>query len=269
MYDYHTHSNFSDDCETSMETMVRSAIKKGIREMAVTDHFDPDYPDPDYPFTIDFDKYHEKLLYTEERYKNDICVLKGIEIGIQPGATIEKCKKTAAAFPYDFIIGSFHCLGGEAIDLIDYSKEDIEKLVLRNYENMYDCLTKFSDYDVIGHFNIIDRYIPYIPEYKQYEDVIAEILRLLIHNGKGLELNTSSFRYGMKDRTTASKEILELYLDLCKSKQGFAPIITFGSDAHADDLIGYYYNECVSYLKSLGFRKLALFRNREMRFTDL
>ena len=44
MYDYHTHTNFSEDGNAPMEIMVESAIKLGLKEMAITDHYDPDYP---------------------------------------------------------------------------------------------------------------------------------------------------------------------------------------------------------------------------------
>lgn len=269
MYDYHTHSSFSDDCDTPMNIMVEAAIKKGIKKIAVTDHYDPDYPDPDYPFTINFKSYHKMLNETEERYRKEIDVIKGIEIGIQPGSTLLKCKNTAEAYPYDFIIGSFHCYGGEALDLYDYSKVITEEIVMSFYENMYNCLSEYMEYDVIGHFNIIDRYTPCIPEYSGYMDIIAEILGLLIENGKGIELNTSSFRYGMGDRTTAAEEIIRLYLDLHKGRRGKTPIMTFGSDAHAPELIGYEYMRGTEYLKSLGLKKLALFRRREAEFVEI
>jgi histidinol-phosphatase (PHP family) len=61
MYDYHTHTDFSDDSASTMDEMIQGAIQKGIKELAITDHYDPDYPDPNYPFEVDFDEYNMHL----------------------------------------------------------------------------------------------------------------------------------------------------------------------------------------------------------------
>ena len=45
MYDYHMHSNFSEDCKTPMEDMIKAAIDKRLAEICFTEHLDEDYPD--------------------------------------------------------------------------------------------------------------------------------------------------------------------------------------------------------------------------------
>ena len=50
MYDFHVHSNFSDDCNYSMEEMVEGAIKNGLSSMTFTDHMDHDYGNCEYDF---------------------------------------------------------------------------------------------------------------------------------------------------------------------------------------------------------------------------
>ena len=56
-------------------------------------------------------------------------------------------------------------------------------------------------------------------------DIVAEILEEAIRRDKGIELNTSSVRYGLSD-LTPSVEILSLYHDLG------GRILTIGSDSH-------------------------------------
>ena len=46
LYDYHTHTDFSDDSDTPMTQMVEKAVSLGIQHLAITDHYDPGYPDP-------------------------------------------------------------------------------------------------------------------------------------------------------------------------------------------------------------------------------
>ena len=272
MYDYHTHSAFSDDSDTPMSVMIEKAIDLGVKEMAVTDHYDPDYPDPEFPFILDMENYHKALLDYEAKYADRIKLVKGIEIGIQHGGTIDKCKEATAGFDYDFIIGSFHSFCGWDLYKCDYSRKPTEEFVMDFYEYMYDNLGKFKDYDVIGHFNIIDRYTPYVPDYAPYRDIIHAVLEMIIDDGKGIELNTSSFRYGMGDRTTASKEILEDYLDIWKSRNSLPashPIVTYGSDAHFPQDLAHKYDDAIEYLKSIGYGHLALFANREISFTSI
>ena len=90
MYDYHSHSSFSDDSDTPMEDMVRAAIAKNIDEFAVTDHYDPDYPDNTMPFGLDMPAYHAEMERLADLYSGQIRLIKGIEIGIQHGPTIKK-----------------------------------------------------------------------------------------------------------------------------------------------------------------------------------
>lgn len=266
MYDYHTHSSFSDDCNIPVREMIEAAIKKGIKEMAVTDHYDPDYPDLEYPFLMNFEEYHKTLLDIKEEYKNKIKIVKGIEIGIQHGDTLEKCKKEANSFPYDFILGSFHCTDSKDLYL-GYFTEDIDtaKAFERYYEYVFECLKNYMDFDVLGHINVVDRYVPFsnIPNYKPYMDIIEAILKLLIENGKGIEFNSSCYRYLRDGRTTPTPEILNLYKELG------GEILTFGSDSHNPSCLGDHYEEVVASLKGIGFRYLSTYENRKVNFVKL
>ena len=264
MYDYHTHSDFSDDSFTTMNEMIAAAIKKGVLEIAVTDHYDPDYPDPDYPFGIDFPNYHKKLREAAGAYKSRIKIIKGIEIGIQHGKTLLKCEAAATAFPYDFILGSFHAAYNQDL-YTQYFKNNraVESGFYDFYLYMADCIKEYKNFDVIGHFNVIDRYAGYIPEYAPYMEIIEKILKMLIEDGKGLEFNTSSFRYGMGARTTPSKEILKLY------KKLGGEIITIGSDAHKAQDIGYKYHDAVEIIRSYGFQYISTFENRKPAFVRI
>lgn len=256
MYDYHSHSFFSDDSTTPLRDMVEAAIKKGLKEIAITDHYDPDYPDPNFPFDLEFEAYYRALLQVEEEYSSKIKIIKGIEIGIQHGDTHEKCHMAAKAFPYDFILGSFHCSSGEDLYTEYFKTRNDENGVKEFYDYVYEGICEFEDFDVLGHINVIDRYVTAVPDYAQYMDKIRQILKKLIETGKGIELNMSSFRYNLGDRTTPSKEILSLYKELG------GEIITIGSDAHRESHIGYMYREATEILNSHGFKYITTFDKR-------
>lgn len=264
MYDYHSHTFYSDDSSSPMSDMVESACVKGLKELAITDHYDPDYPDKQYPFDLELDRYNKELRQFEVLYKDRIKIVKGIEIGIQHGSTLEKCSQAAKAFNYDFILGSFHCAHGhELYGNAYFENRTLEDAYLSFYTYMYDCLKVYKDYDVLAHFNIIDRYASYVPKPSLYMDIVEALLKLIIDDGKGIEINTSSFRYGMGERTTPAKEILQLYKDLGGT------IITAGSDAHKPEDIGYKLDYAYYMMKSAGFRYFTTFNQRIPSFIAL
>ncbi len=264
MFDYHNHSNFSDDGTVPMRDMVQKAYEEGLFEIAITDHFDPDYPDPRYPFTIDFDNYYKELEALTEEYKGKIKVVKGIEIGIQHGKTLDACSFAVNAYPYDFVLGSFHC--AEGYDLCSpqfFSGRSTEASYEAFYQYMYDCLKVYKDYDVLGHFNVIDRYTDYIPDYKICENIIEEILKMIISDGKGLEINTSSYRYGLGERTTPTLDILK------KFKALGGEIITTGSDAHRPSDLNHHLDRARELIKNAGLKYITTFDQRKPTFHRL
>ena len=81
---------------------------------------------------------------------------------------------------------------------------------------------------------------------KKIQDLIEQIFEVVIADGKGIELNTSSRAYKLKS-LMPSKEILKLYHDMG------GKIITIGSDAHNADRIGDCVMESQKILKDIGF----------------
>lgn len=263
MYDYHSHTDFSDDSASTMDEMIQGAIQKGVKELAITDHYDPDYPDPNYPFEVDFEEYHKALLHAEEQYASSIKIIKGLEIGIQGGPTLEKCKAASKNFSYDFLLGSFHAFNGEDLYTANYAEMEQSKILPSFYTYVYQCLKEFDDFDVLGHMNVIDRYLNLERDYTESLFIIEEILKELIAKGKGLEINTSSYRYGLQGRNHPTKEILQLYRDLG------GEILTIGSDAHRPSDLMYHFEEGVSFAQRHGFKYFSTFKNRNITMLPL
>lgn len=262
-YDYHTHSSFSDDSDTPLADMLEQALKCGIREIAVTDHFDPGYPDPEFPFELDFDTYHKTLEAYQPVYaKRGLRIARGIEIGIQHDQ-LERCRQAATAYDYDYIIGSFHCAMSEPLYQGHFYDGKTAKEAFRDYfRYMYDNLKVYKEYCNIGHMNLVARYADATADFRDYGDIVEEILKMIIADGKGIELNTSSFRYKM-DCTCPSEEILRMYRELG------GEILTIGSDAHTPDKLTDHFDYAVEYLQSLGFKYLASFASRRPSFVRL
>ena len=264
MYDYHTHSSFSDDSSTPMKQMAEAAASLGLSEIVVTDHYDPDYPLPDWTVNVDFASYIKKIDETALLFRNRINVKKGIEIGIQHGETLKKCSSAANSGDYDFIIGSFHCAEGFELSCGDFFEgRSAADAIAAFYRYNILCLSSYNDFDVLGHINVIDRYAPELPDPDSNRDLLEELLTLIIEKGKGIEINTSSFRYGMGDHTTPTEQILRLY------KKLGGEIITVGSDAHRPQDVGYAIDWAYDKLRGLGYRYVTTFCEREPSFNKL
>ena len=93
--------------------------------------------------------------------------------------------------------------------------------------------------------------------------MIAAILKQAILDGKGIELNTSSWHYGLKD-TQPSRAILKLYKDLG------GKIITIGSDGHSVKYLGDHIPEACRILKEeIGFTEFCTFEHMKPVFHSL
>ena len=90
-------------------------------------------------------------------------------------------------------------------------------------------------------------------------DIVEAILKMIIEDGKGIELNTSSFRYGMGERTHASSEILTMYREMG------GEIVTMGSDAHKPEDLADHFDRAREILTGHGFKYFATFEDRKIK----
>ena len=87
-------------------------------------------------------------------------------------------------------------------------------------------------------------------------------MKVVIADGKGIEVNTSSVRYGLSDWQPSTK-ILELYRDLG------GRIITIGSDSHKPAHLAAHISAAKEMLKGLGFQEFCMFDKGDPVFHPL
>lgn len=258
--DYHVHTQFSDDSAYPMEQVVKDAIAMGMEEICFTDHVDygikEDW-DCGHPIqyrgkeplaNVDYPAYDRKIKEMRDKYGGQIRIKMGMEFGMQMH-TVSRYEELFARYPFDFIILSVHQVEDKEFWTQDFQKGRSQKEYNeRYYEEMGHLVKTYSDYSVLGHMDLIVRYDKEsIYPFKKIEPMVAKILRTVIERGKGIELNTSYHRYGLKD-TTPSMDILRLYRELG------GEIITIGSDSHEPEHLGAGMEEAKKVLKDLGFR---------------
>jgi len=258
MFDYHIHSDFSADCDTPMEVTIERAIELGLKEICFTEHIDYDYPDKDWIFEFDLNKYDRKIKEVQQKYEEQITIKKGVEIGLQPHL-LGRYEELMKMETFDFVICSMHSTERKDLHSGDFFKEKTVNEAYRvYYEELFDCIKQYKDFSILGHVDLVKRYT----EEKSnldFHEIISEIFKETIPNGKGIELNTSGFRYGLESGMPSS-DILKLYNEMG------GEIITLGSDSHTETTLAYQFKESLALLKSIGFNYIATFKNKEPVF---
>ena len=91
-----------------------------------------------------------------------------------------------------------------------------KKGLLRYLEVILQNVKVYHDYCVYGHLDYAVRYCPdknYQFIYQDYADLIEEILKTIIEDGKGIEVNTGGYKYGL-GYPNPHPDILKRYLEL-------------------------------------------------------
>lgn len=275
--DCHTHSTNSFDGISAAEDMIIAAMERGLSAYALTDHCEinrwfsiehygvkPNGYDT-YDFGIDFEKAMTENTALKEKYDGKINFICGVELGQAPfdfglSNAIVKDKRL------DFIIGSIHQVSGkDDFAFLDYEKADINTLLTTYYNDMYE-LCKWNKFDVLGHITYPLRYIEGEHKIKVdmslHEEAIRECFRLIIQNGKGIEINTSGLRqaYG---QAFPNLYWLKIYREMG------GEIISIGSDAHKADDLGKGVKEGAEMAIEAGFKHLCFFKERKPNFIKI
>ncbi|MEG1410335.1 MAG: histidinol-phosphatase HisJ family protein [Terrisporobacter sp.] len=265
-YDYHMHCSFSEDSKTPMEDMINKSIDLGIKEICFTDHVDYSViiNDKETDIDVDFKDYFKTIHSFQEKYKDRIIIKKGIEMGLQ-NHILDKCREDVVNHDFDFVIASVHTI--DKIELIqkDFYKDKTQLEAYRQYyEILYNMISKYKDYSVLGHLDIVKRYgdLNNIIDDKVFSDEIDEILKMAIYEGKGIEINTSSFRYRLPDLTPSSY-ILKRYRELG------GEILTTGSDSHNIAQVAHEFKYIYEKLQDIGYRYVCTFDKMKPNFIKL
>lgn len=267
--DVHVHTTYSGDAKATMDEMIQKAISLGMKQICFTDHNDFDYPyrEHDKPdmFLLNTDAYLFDILRAREKYAGQIKILFGVELGLAPEIK-RKNLILAKSHEFDFIIGSSHLCHGRDPYYADFYENRDEKSAYREYfESILENVKGFTQFDVYGHLDYVVRYGPTKNanyKYEDHADVIDEILRILIENEKGIEINTGGFRCDI-GTTNPCREIVKRYKELG------GEIITVGSDAHSTEYLQDHFEDAAQMLKDIGFKYYCVFENRIPEFIKL
>jgi len=253
MVDYHIHTILSDGKSTH-EEYLQYALKSGLQEIGFSDHICLKFPEWA-TRKAHFEKMKSIILDLKQRKNLPFSIKFGIEADYFRGQD-KAIRKSIAFFPVDYVIGSVHYIGDWNFDTnpADYKNLDIDRFYKDYFQLLQEC-AKSKLFDILGHIDIPKKFGYYptfnlTPLYEKTAEIFAQ-------SNSVFELNTSGL-----DRSCKEFYPSDEFIKICFNHN--VPV-TLGSDAHRANHMGKYFSQAVEKLKSTGYRKIAVFtqRNRD------
>jgi histidinol-phosphatase (PHP family) len=264
--DSHVHTSFSHDAkapESSPEKVLDAAVEKGLDTVCITDHLDLN--DPAITDEFPADEYYSTLLSLQKQYKDKIALRIGIELGLQKEYA-EQYNAFTGKYALDMVIGSVHCINGaDPYYGTFFEGKTSYEAYHEAFQYTLENLKTAADFDILGHIDYVIRYGNYgenAYSYELFREDLDAILRCVIGTGRGIEVNTSAFRYGLSEPHPCIK-IIQRYQELG------GEIITAASDAHKPKDIASDFQKLEAILTACGFRYYAVYKSRKPFFYKL
>lgn len=276
--DCHTHTYCSPDSDATLGAMLQAAEQQELQAFAVTDHIElcrfwsqgfynvPARNEEDFfDYAARYERSMQQNQLAKDLYTGKMMLISGIEMG-EPNADFSLAESILADKRLDFVIASLHELPDQLdFFFLDYAQQNVEKL-LDDYFAELLKICQWGKFDILGHLTYPLRYIigdagiPVDPS--RYTECVAECLKAVIRNRKGIELNTSGFRqkYG---KPFPHEEYLRLYKDLGGTQ------LSLGSDAHCPADVGGGIAKGTALAKACGFEHVCYFLRHEPHMIEI
>ena len=254
--DLHNHTTRCNHAEGSIDDYIRKAIEEKIDIFGFSDHAPMDF-DPKYRMGFEeMAAYEAEVREAKERYADKIEIRLGYEVDWLPGHVDERVLKAEV----DYLIGSVHFIDKWGFDnpefIGKYEGADIDG-IWRDYFDLVEAMAKSRLFDIVGHLDLI-KVFKYVP--RTDVRLIAEgAMDAIAEAGMAIELNAAGYRKPIGE-AYPSRELLQMAFD-----RGIP--VTFGSDAHKPEQVGYKKEELHAFARSVGYTEAADYirRKRVMR----
>jgi histidinol-phosphatase (PHP family) len=270
--DYHLHLRPDDEGTTyerfftaeNVERYRAAATAAGIDELGVSEHV--------YRFRQALDLWQHPLWQSNGQddldaycdFVGSTPLKLGVECDFVPGAE-ERTRELLAARDFDYVVGSVHFIGEEAVDHPGWDvwegNDDADEVWRRYFEALAEC-ARSGLFDILAHPDLVkvwggSRPLPERDLRCFYEPAVAAIA----DGGIAVEVSTAGLR----------KPVGELY-----PARGFAELcveagvpFALSSDAHLPEQVGFGYDVALDFLESLGVGEICVFEQRRRRLAPL
>jgi len=260
--DYHIHSNHSCDAHDSMLAICRAALDIGIKEIGFSEHLDF-HPLDDCPGFFDAEQFWNSLRSCQTSLGSRLVIRAGLEAG-EPHDHAPKLKALLDAFPWDYVLGSQHWVEDVMVFDPRYFEKPADEAYGRYFEHELE-LARQGDFDILAHMDIpkrygFDAYGGFEP--RDFEEQVRAVLSELARRDRALEVNSGTLRRPVTE-TSPGATILGWF------REEGGRLVTFGSDAHYAEHVGFGADHVTRQLKAAGFTEFARFEQRKPQLQPL
>ena len=262
--DLHNHTTLCNHATGTMREYIHKAIELGIDIYGFSDHAPMPYDQKYRMDLFSMNSYEESIEELQKEYIGQIEILKAYEVDFMQDRTL--ILDEVINSKVDYLIGSVHFLQGKNSSLWGfdnpefigkYKEKDIDTIWVE-YFSAIEELAKSKLFDIVGHLDLI-KVFKYLPK-KDIKLLALDALKEIKRADMVIEINSAGLRKPIGE-TYPSKELLEVIFELDIP-------ITFSSDAHSVEQIGFMYEDVCNLAKDIGFTKCATFKNRDRKLVN-
>jgi histidinol-phosphatase (PHP family) len=251
MIDIHNHTPLCNHAKGNPEEYIKKAIEKNIKIYGFADHAPMEF-DEKYRMNFeDMQNYENEINSLKEKYKDKIKILIGYEVDFTPYVDERVLKRDV-----DYLIGSVHFLDNWGFDNPEFIKEWYNRDVNDVYKEYFAKIEEMANsglFNIVGHLDLV-KVFGYKPK-QNIKDLAKNAIKAIKKNNMAVEINTAGLRKPVKE-IYPSTPLLEMVRD-----EGIE--ITFSSDAHNPDDVGYEIEKAIKIAKNLGFTEAVYFEKKQ------
>jgi len=257
-----------------IEAYVETALSRGVDEVGFTEHLyrcteaeellgtfweseprldlaDHTARNVEVERTLSLELYAEAVLAARDR---GLPVLLGLEVDFFP-ESIERVAEYLARYPFDFLVGSVHWIGGWGYDRRDVEYEYDRRGTRRAYEDYFAlelALAASGIVDILAHVDAIKKPARFLDELPI--ELYRPVVEAAAASGTAVEINTAGWWHPAAE-VFPHPTFLKMFHDA-----GVA--ITIGSDAHYPHDTSRAFDRAVEVARKAGYEHRLRFRDR-------
>jgi histidinol-phosphatase (PHP family) len=261
--DYHMHTPLCRHARGEPTEYAARAEQLGLTEIGFSDHSPMPRDDfDDWRMRLaDLDDYVAKV-ETARREHPALRIKLALEVDYFPDGE-DWIKELARRHAWDYLIGSVHYVSTSwAIDspfqVEEWKKRDTSE-VWKTYCERLTEAARSGLFDIIAHADLCKKFSFYPPE--EPREFFRPFLAAANGAGVAMELNTGGLR----------KDCREIYPSAAIVRLAFEAgvPITFGSDAHAPEEVGFGFDEALRIARAAGYTRWMSFDRRKKTEREL
>lgn len=263
--DLHTHTSHSHGKATVQE-MFDAGRRNGLAVHGFSEHsprpvgfnYPTDYREK---LTQGFPLYVEQVRTLAQEHAAECTVLLGLEMDWFP-SQVDFIRETISQYDYDYVIGGIHFLDTWGFDFTPDDWEHIDSASLADIYTRYfasmEAMAASGLFQIAAHPDIIkiftvDTFHTWLAT-PEGNASVRKALEALRQADMAMEISSAGLRKPCKE-IYPCPTIMEMAVEL-----GLP--ITFGSDAHCINTIGWGFNELEAYARNFGYTESACFKQK-------